>query len=138
MGLKLRKVLSTYIRSHEIETLREELAKAEDELNEERNQRIMAHDAISLTIEALSKGHGEKVQKAFDLLQRDHWPQDIAKLHESALYLATKFQRPPTKAELKRRHDPSGSLRGSNLSPSYWIRLGSLVTLMPPGSLRLR
>jgi hypothetical protein len=58
----------------EIETLIEELAKAEDELNEERNQRTMAHDAISLTIEVLSKGDGGKVQKAFDLLQRDQWP----------------------------------------------------------------
>jgi hypothetical protein len=121
----------------ELDTLRDELGKVEDQLNAAINYLFMAHDAISLTIEALSKGHGKKVQKAFDLLQRDHWPQDIAKLHESALYLATKFQRPPAKAELKRCHDPSGE-QISHLSPSYWIRLGCAGALMPPGSLELR
>lgn len=37
-------------------------------------------------------------------------------LQESALYLATKSQRPPTKAELKRRHDPRGKLNPASFA----------------------
>ena len=85
----------------ELETLTEELAKTEDQLNEERNHRMTAQDAINLVIEALSQGRGGKVQMAFDLLQRDQWPQDIKDLQQLAMRLAARLQRPPTKAELQ-------------------------------------
>ena len=64
----------------------------------------MAQDAISLTVEALSKGLGKKMQKAFDLLQDDsQWPQDIDKAARACHDLAAELQRPPTKAELRKR-----------------------------------
>jgi hypothetical protein len=79
--------------------LREEL----DTLNE---QLIMAHDAISLVIEVLSKGLGKKMQIAFNLLRDDsQWPQDIERLRWHATVLACDLQRPPSKKELKQRHD---------------------------------
>ena len=108
----------------ELETLREQLAvaneqlaEAEEQLNRVSHQRAMAHDAISLTIEALSQGLGRKMQMAFELLKSDQWPQDIDKLQEHAMALATELQRPPTKAELRKRHDSSGTLRESEFSP---------------------
>ena len=70
----------------EIDTLREELAKAEDELNEERNRRIMAQDAMSLTVEALSKELRRRCRWRSICCRMTTWPQDIAKLHEYAMY----------------------------------------------------
>ena len=113
----------------ELETLREQLAvsseqpeETEDQLNRVRYQLAKAHDAISLTIEALSKGHGGKVQKAFELLQRDKWPQDIDKLQEHAIRLAITLQRPPTKAELRKsynsyREHSTGTPKEKDFSP---------------------
>jgi len=108
----------------EIETLREELAQAEDQLNSERSHRIMAHDAISLTVEVLSKGLGGKLQMAFNLLQDDaKWSQDIARLQEYAMTLATELQRPPTKRELReainsKRPHSRGTLNEKDFSRS--------------------
>ena len=107
----------------ELETLREQLAvaneqlaEAEEQLNRVSHQRAMAHDAISLTIEALSQELGGKMQMAFELLHSDQWPQDIDKLQEHAMTLAAELQRPPTKAELRKRYNPSGRLRESEFS----------------------
>ena len=109
----------------------EQLAEAEEQFSRVSHQRAMAHDAISLTTEALSQELGGKVQLAFELLQSDQWPQDIDKLQEHAMALATELQRPPTKAELRKRHDPSGTLRASEFSPLLkraglsWLKRGS-------------
>ena len=101
----------------ELDTLRDELGKVEDQLNATIDYLFMAHDAISLAVEALSKGLGGKMQMAFTLLQDDkHWSQDIDRLQALTLGSAAALQRPPTKAELKGRFNPSGTLRGSEFS----------------------
>ena len=89
----------------EIETLREELdtvKKQLDTVNEQWLLVLAQQDAIALTVEALSKGLGKKMQIAFELLRDDdQWPQDIQKLQEHARLLAAELQWPPSKKELK-------------------------------------
>jgi hypothetical protein len=65
------------------------------------------------------------------LLQGDtRWPQDIDELQKHAVRLAISLQRPPTKAELRKRHNPSGTLRESEFSPLLkhaglsWLKRG--------------
>ena len=89
----------------EIQTLREELdtvKKQLDTVNEQWLLVLAQQDAIALTVEALSKGLGKKMQIAFELLQDDsQWPQDVQKLQEHARLLAAELQWPPSKKELK-------------------------------------
>jgi hypothetical protein len=91
----------------------------------------MAYDAISLTVERLAQGLGEKLQMAFKLLQSDRWPQDIDKLQEQAIRLAINLQRPPTKAELRKRYDPRDTLYESDFAVLLkhaglsWLKRGS-------------
>jgi hypothetical protein len=115
----------------ELETVTEERDIAEEQLNTVSYQLAMARDAISLTVEALSERLAEKVQMSFDLLQGDtRWPQDIDELQKHAVRLAISLQRPPTKAELRKRHNPSGTLRESEFSPLLkhaglsWLKRG--------------
>jgi len=83
----------------------------------------MAHDAISLTVDVLSKGLGGKLQTVFNLLQDDtKWSHDIARLQEYAMTVASELQRPPTKAELReainsKRSHSSGTLNEKDFSP---------------------
>ena len=76
---------------------------------------MMAQDAIGLVVEALStKGLAVKMQKAFYLLRADsQWLPEVTKLRFLARDLANELQRPPTKAELRKRYDP-----GSRIDPS--------------------
>ena len=84
-----------------------------EQLDRVNEQLIMAQDAISLAVEALSKELGGKLQLAFNMLRDDsQWPQDIEKLKKHAMNLAAKLQRPPTKAELRMHYNPSGTLKG--------------------------
>ena len=101
----------------------EQPAETEDQLNKVSYQLAMAHDAISLAVEALSEGLGGKVQIALKLLRDDaKWSQDIDKLQEHALRLAIILQRPPTKAELRKsynsyREHSAGTLKEKDFSP---------------------
>ena len=106
-----------------------------EQLDRVNEQLIMAQDAISLAVEALSKGLGTKMQKAFDVLRDDsQWPQDIVKLQRYAVDLAADLQRPPTKAELRRRYDPDRRIDPSKFAKLLrhaglsWMRRESLVT----------
>jgi hypothetical protein len=114
----------------EIDTLREELPSARKQLERVEEQLataiyelIRARDAISLTFEALSKGLGGKMQKAFDRSHdKGQWPRDIEKLKWHAVALAWELQRPPTKAELRKsynstRHHVDSALGESKFSP---------------------
>ena len=57
------------------------------------------------------------MQFAFNLLQDDsQWPQDIIRLQELAVMLAAKLQRPPTKAEFRKRYNPSDTLKEKDFS----------------------
>jgi hypothetical protein len=91
----------------ETETVMEQVSKMSEQLNRVSEQLIMAQDAISLVVEALSKELGGKLQIAFDMLRDDsQWPRDIERLRWHATVLACDLQRPPSKKELKQRHDP--------------------------------
>jgi hypothetical protein len=113
----------------ELETLREQLALASEQLAAEAEEQsshmsyqlAMAYDANSLTVEALSKGHGGKLQIAFKLLQEDsqedsQWPQDVYKLQRDLLRLGWETQQPPTKVALRARFNPSGTLGDTEFS----------------------
>jgi hypothetical protein len=109
----------------ELDTLREqlagankELARTEEQLHTTRYQLVTAHDAIFLATEALFKGDWKKIEKAFDLLQRDQWPEDIKRLRVHAVDLAGDLQRPPTKIELRKRYDPK-----ERMDPSQFAKL---------------
>ena len=116
----------------EIDKLREQLAVVEEQLGTVSEQLATAQDAISLTVETLSKGLERKLQKAFDLLQGDQWPQDIQKLWDCARILAAKLQRPPTKAELRMHYKPNVTLKEKDFSPLLkhaglsWLKKGPL------------
>ena len=99
------------------ETVMEQLSKMSERLDGVSEQLIMAQDAISLVVEALSKELGGKLQIAFDMLRDDsQWPQDIEKLKKHAVILAAKLQRPPKKSQVRKRHNPSGTLKESEFS----------------------
>ena len=100
--------------------LREQLARVEEQLATQIVSLIRARDAISLTIEALSKGDGGKLQIAFDLLwDNSQWLQEVTNLRFHAVALAAELQRPPTKAELRERYNSkrSSPLEESKFSP---------------------
>ena len=123
----------------EVDTLREQLSSARKQLDREIVSLIRARDAISLTIEALSKRLGKKMQMAFDKLgDKSQWSQDIEKLKWHAVALAWDLQRPPAKAELRKsynstRHHANGALGESKFSPLLkhagfsWLKKGQRV-----------
>ena len=102
-----------------IEAVMEQLFKVIELLDTVSDRLLRAQDAIRLAGEALSKGLGKKMQKAFDLLRDDsQWPQDVTNLQIHAMVLAGELQRPPTKAELRKRYDPD-----RRIDPSKFAKL---------------
>ena len=96
--------------SEQLATVSEQLETVSEQLDTASHLQNMAQDAIHLVVEVLStKELVGKLQIAFDLLQRDQWAQDIQKLWDCALDLANELQRPPTKGELRKRSNPSGT-----------------------------
>ena len=99
------------------ETVMERLSIMGERLNRVSEQVLGPQAAIGLLVEVLSKGLGGKLQIAFDLLRDDgQWQEDISKLRDHALLLAGELQRPPTKRELRKRYNPSGTLKESEFS----------------------
>jgi hypothetical protein len=102
-----------------IEAVMEQLSKMGERLETVSEQLMGAQAAIRLVVEALSERlGGKKLKIAFDLLQGDQWPQDIQKLWHCAMRLAGKLQRPPTKAELRKRYYPD-----RRIDPSQFTKL---------------
>lgn len=71
------------------------------------------------------------MQIAFKLLQDDsQWPQDIKDLQQLAMRLAARLQRPPTKAELRMRYNPTLKEKDFSLLLKHaglsWLKKGSL------------
>ena len=97
-----------------------------------------AQVAIGLVVEVLSKGPLEKLRIEFNLLWDDsQLPQDVMNLQFQAWRLAGKLQRPPTKAELRKRYNskykaPAAALSEKDFSPLLkhaglsWLRKGPL------------
>ena len=115
-----------------IEAVMEQLTHFGELLETVSHRLMRAQDAIRLVVEALStKELVGKLKIAFDLLRDDsQWPQDVTNLRVHAMALAYLLQRPPTKAELRKRYDPT--LREKDFSPLLehagllWLKKGPL------------